>query len=95
MSKKAWKTLAAVVAGIATAMVLSLLGGCGSGKANEPFKDAPKNGRDARPAMIVEMPDGFSNLATKCIEGTKIRVTVVFHGDHTYGAVSQVQDPSC
>ena len=62
------------------------LPGC-SQKYQEPFKDAPQDGKhDSTPAKIIEMPDGFSNLASKCVGG--VRYTVAYHGDHPYGAVN-------
>lgn len=67
---------------------------CMGDKANEPFKDAPRNGSNGDPALVIYMPDGFSNLATKCVNGD--RYTVAYHGDHAYGSVNVVAaDPSC
>jgi hypothetical protein len=67
----------------------------GGDKVSEPYRDAPRNAStNSRPATVVEMPDGFSNLATKCLS-PGIRVTVVYKGDYTYGAVSTVPDPKC
>lgn len=80
------------------AVVMITAAGCGD-KNNEPWRDAPRDGTDGGPAMIVEMPDGFSNLATKCLmvhgRYIGIRVTVAYHGDNKYGAISQVADPTC
>lgn len=80
---------------LAAALAAVLLtAGCGLGdKANEPFQDAPRSGTDNGPAVIVNMPDGFSNVATKCVGD--VRISVVFHGNSRYGAVSQVVDPAC
>lgn len=82
--------LAAVLA--AVALVAS---GCGIGKLTEPFRDAPTTGqlRD-NVATDVTMPDGMNNVATKCLS-KGIRVTVIYHGDGSYGAVSTVADPTC
>lgn len=81
-----------VVAPLAAVLVVA---GCGMGgdKATEPYQDAPRSGLDNSPALIGTMPDGFSNFATKCIGD--VRVTVVYHGDSSYGAVSTVVDPQC
>lgn len=69
--------------------------GCGSDKSQEPFKDAPRSGQNNDdPAEVINMPDGFSNLATKC-DGHGHRVYVVYHGDHTYGSVTAINDPRC
>lgn len=83
------KPLAVTAALVTAGLVLT---SC-SVKSQEPFKDAPKDGRDNRPAKIIEMPDGFSNLATKCVDG--VRYTVAYHGDNKYGAISTVIDPAC
>ena len=64
-------------------------------KASEPYQDAPRTSTvNKAPAEVIEMPDGFSNLATKCDHGN--RVYVVFHNNSAYGSVSVVpNDPSC
>jgi hypothetical protein len=64
-------------------------------KAAEPFKDAKRTGTtNNEPADVVTMPDGFSNMATKCDHGN--RVYSAFHGDAKYGAIFVVpNDPSC
>lgn len=68
-----------------------VLTGC---KANEPFKDAPTGARNNAPADTISMPDGFSNVATKCDHGN--RVYVIFKSDGSYGSVAVVpDDPSC
>jgi hypothetical protein len=84
-----------VVAGIAVIIVVLLfLTSCGADKAQEPFKDAPRGQTNDDPADVIEMPDGFSNLAAKC-DGTN-RVYVAFHGDSKYGAVAvSPNDPAC
>ena len=81
-----------VMAGVAIVLLLVVLSSCA--KANEPFKDAPTSGRNDSPAQIIEMPDGFSNLAGKC-DGQNY-VYVVFHGDNKYGSIAVVpNDPRC
>jgi hypothetical protein len=81
---------------IAALAVISLvfLAGCGS-KAVEPFKDAPGSSVvNQAPADKVLMPDGFSNVTTKCDHGN--RIYVAFHGDSAYAAIAVVpQDPTC
>lgn len=64
-------------------------------KANEPFSDAPRTGIVNRePADVIEMPDGFSNLATKCDHGN--RIYVAYHGNSSYATVGVVaKDPTC
>ena len=77
---------------VALGVVALVAGTAGCSKFTEPFKDAPTSGHDNAPALVIEMPDGFSNMATKCING--IRYTVVYHGDSTYGAVSVTPGPN-
>ncbi len=77
----------------ALALAAVTLTACGSDKASEPFKDAPRASTNRDAATVIEMPDGFSNLATKCVDG--VRYTVVFKNDEKYGSVSTVLDPSC
>jgi hypothetical protein len=80
-------------AALALAVVVGSATAC-SAKGREPFKDAPVQGKhDRTPARIIEMPDGFSNLATKCVDG--MRYTVAYHGDHAYGAITVSADPAC
>ena len=72
-----------------------LVAGCGIGKATEPFRDAPTTGTvQNNRATDVTMPDGMNNVATKCLS-RGIRVTVIYHGNGSYGAVSTVADPHC
>jgi hypothetical protein len=79
---------------IAAVAVAGLAVGCGA-KATEPFHDSPRSQHvNTAPADLIEMPDGFNNLATKCDHHNRIYVT--FHGDGSYGAVTVVKDdPSC
>ncbi len=82
---------------LAAAGVLALaLAGCDWGdKVAEPYQDAKRSGNtNSTPADVIEMPDGFSNLAAKC-DGPN-RVYVAFHGDSAYGAMAVVpNDPRC
>jgi len=73
---------------IAAVMVLALTG-C-MGKTNEPFKDADQGSRNNDPADTITMPDGFSNVATKCDHGN--RIYVLFKGDKSYGSIAVVPD---
>jgi hypothetical protein len=83
--------LAAVVIAAGT-----LLAGCDwSDKVTEPFKDAPRSGvTNDNAADLITMPDGFSNLSTKCGPGG-MRYTVAYHGDSLYASINVVPDPSC
>lgn len=83
---KARLAVAAAVAGTLT------LTGCS--KIVEPFNDAPIERKDDSPAVVLSMPDGFSNIAVKC-EGPN-RVYTIYHGDSPYGAIAVApNDPRC
>jgi hypothetical protein len=76
-------------AGLITLVLVLSAGGCD--KYTEPYKDAPRSGADnGAPADIVRMPDGFSNIATKCDHGN--RVYVAYHGNNTYASIFVVKD---
>lgn len=85
------------IAAAAVTVVISLAAsGCslGGDKANEPFKDAPRDTTNSGPADVITMPDGFSNVAAKC-DGPN-RIYVVFHGNSTYGSIAvSPNDPRC
>lgn len=88
------RRLAALGAGVVVG--LSVLAGCAGlgGKATEPFQDAPVSGHNDGAATIVNMPDGFNNVAAKC-EGPN-RVYATYHKDAPYGAIAVVpNDPRC
>jgi len=73
---------------------MASLAGCSWDKSTEPFQDAPRNGTNNGPAMVVTMPDGFNNVATKCDHGN--RVYTIYHGNDPYGSVAVVPfDPTC
>jgi hypothetical protein len=84
---------------VAVAAVLAMAGiavaatGC-SQKTKEIGRDAPVASHDDKPARIINMPDGFSNISAKC-DGPNM-VYVVFHADSPYGSVAVVpNDPRC
>lgn len=66
---------------------------CGD-KQQEPFKDAPISEHQNEPAKVIEMPDGFSNLATVC-GAPGIRVFAGYHGDDNRMSIAAVPDPNC
>lgn len=76
------------------AAVTLLLASCGA-KAMEPYKDAPTSSdRNSGEATVIEMPDGFSNLATKCDNGN--RIYVAYKGDLNRAAIAVVgKDKTC
>ncbi len=71
------------------------LGTACSEKDLEPFKDGPTSGqRNREKSDIIEMPDGFSNAATKCDHGN--RLYVAYKGDANRAAIAVVpNDPTC
>jgi len=82
---------------LAVAVVTAVLGfglATGCAKANEPFQDAERGSTNDSPADVGQMPDGFSNYATKCDHGN--RVYIIFKSDAAYGSIAVVpQDPTC
>lgn len=85
------KRVALIVAAVVATLSMS---GCSWEKTTEPFKDAPVSGHNSDPAEVVEMPDGFNNVATKC-DGPN-RVYTIYHADSGYGSVAVVaNDPRC
>jgi hypothetical protein len=85
--------LALFMLGLAALLVILLPTAC-SGKQLEQYNDAPVGVQNTGPADVINMPDGFSNVATKCDHGN--RVYVIFHNDKPYGSVAVVaKDPTC
>lgn len=91
MKKYPW--IVAAVASLSIAAVIGTSAAC-SGKAVEPFNDAPVGTQNKAPADGINFPDGFSNVSTKCDHGN--RVYVAFHGDGAYAAIAVVPaDATC
>lgn len=90
--KQKVRGLIAASIGITVAITLGA-GACD--KVQEPFKDAQRtNVTNGAPADTITMPDGFSNVATKCDHGN--RVYTAYHGDLAYASIYVVpQDPTC
>jgi hypothetical protein len=88
MNRKRITIFTAVAA--AAALTIS---GCSFDKMTEPFQDAPRTGQvNNSAAQVITMPDGFSNLASKC-DGPN-RVYVAYHGDRPYASLFVVaNDP--
>ncbi|WP_063728932.1 hypothetical protein [Streptomyces sp. RTd22] len=84
------------VIALAAVLLGTALTACDPGeKYTEPWRDAPRSGTDNSSALVFTMPDGFGNGATKCLAGTGVRVTTLYHQDGPYGSVSTVLDPAC
>jgi hypothetical protein len=81
--------LAAVALVAAGALALA-----GCSKATEVFNDAPINSKNDLPADVYSMPDGFSNVASKC-DGKGHRIFVAYHGDSAYAAIAVIDDATC
>lgn len=63
-------------------------------KVTEPFQDAPISHHQSDPAEVLDMPDGFSNMAAKC-DGPNM-VYSAFHGDANRTSIAVVpNDPRC
>lgn len=61
------------------------------GCSEESQRDSPRDDiTDNSIAKIIRMPDGYPNIATKCIPGTDIRVATAGHR-----SISMVQDKTC
>lgn len=88
------RTRRIAASGAAAFIGITFMAGC-SNKQRQQFNDAPRTGTDnTAPAQVIAMPDGFSNVASKC-DGPN-RVYVVFHSDSAYGSVDVVpNDPRC
>lgn len=71
------------------------LTGCSFDKATQPFQDAPRTGAvNKAPADVITLPDGFTNLTSKC-DGPN-RIYVSYHGNSAYAAITAVPgDPRC
>lgn len=67
---------------------------CGANKAIEPLRDAPIGDRDDSPADVFNMPDGFSNVASKC-DSHGNRIFVAFKGDDNRAAIAVIKDSTC
>jgi len=83
------------LAALAAAALLLTTGCDWTDKVSEPFRDAPRSSTtNSDAADVIEMPNGFSNLATKCDHGN--RVYVAYHGDSPYASINVVpNDPTC
>lgn len=72
---------------------------CGAGgtfdKMNEPFQDAPIGQRINQKVDIIEMPDGYGNIATTCYKGMRYSTSTVGGGQSEARAISVTVDPTC
>lgn len=85
---------AGVLVGAAVLAAVLGLAGCGANDA-KGYGDAPVKGRHGEdsPATVYNMPDGFGNLATKCVgSGYRAYVTTNSGGPSN---IQIVKDPQC
>jgi hypothetical protein len=95
-SRKTITRFVTAVSAVGVGLVaVGVISACGMQKADEPFQDAPRGQTNSQPANVIEMPDGFSNVAHKCVGTGKLRVFVLFKGDHPYGSIAVEEDPAC
>jgi hypothetical protein len=87
-----------MVLGLGAAGVVLALTACDpTDSQSQPFNDASvdksqgKSGVQAGPAVLVNMPDGFNNIAYKCVrnpDGTWTMFSTLYHSTSAYGAVA-------
>lgn len=85
---------ARIAVGAAVLGAVLALAGCGANDA-KGYGDAPVKGRQGEdsPATVYNMPDGFGNLATKCVgSGNRAYVTTNSGGPSN---IQIVKDPQC
>lgn len=83
-----------VIAAVAAVAALSLSACDGLDKMQEQYKDAPIGPRVNEPVTIVEMPDGYANIATVCVDGMRYSSATTGSSNDTR-AISVVPDPTC
>ena len=70
-----------------------LVAGCSQfDTVGEEFQDVRVEGRNSDPAMIIEMPQGYSNVAFKCNGTTGIYVT---RNDNGRAVAAVPNDSAC
>jgi hypothetical protein len=88
------KKIFIAVAVAATALSLSACNPGSFDKMTEQFQDAPIGPRVNKPVTIIEMPDGYANVATVCDKGMRYSTTTVGTANEVR-ALSVVADPTC
>lgn len=91
LKSKLYLTIPALIVGLS-------LSACGS-DTHEDAEPTNSSKIDRTPATVISMPDGFRNVATKCVPNTGMRIFVTSRGKGTSqslpSSVSAVEDPSC
>ncbi len=82
----------ALVAGV-TLVAAGWMSGC-TGRDLERFRDAPVDRRDDTGAVLVNMPDGYGNVALKCVDldGNWVIVSSTFTAEGNAGRGVSVTD---
>lgn len=75
---------------VAVAVLATAMAGCSNYKTHKGIKDAPHDKGDNKIAHIVNMPDGYANIARKCDGPNGIYVTT-----REAPPVVVVNDPNC
>jgi hypothetical protein len=91
-----WLTAAVTLALVFSATACSNNDDDSKGMGDAPVATAStgKKGGDDSPATITNMPDGYINLATKCVAGAPPwRAIVGTHTDYASSPLGLVQDP--
>ena len=88
----------AAVAGVALLGLALSLSACDpTDSSSQPFNDSPVDKSQGRggiqdgPGVIVNMPDGFSNIAYKCVrspDGSWTMFSTIYHKGLSYGALT-------
>jgi hypothetical protein len=90
------RTRKIVIASFLAVSALFTLNACGSSNSSftEFMQDADVSSRNTAPADVINFPDGFPNVSTKCDNGNRIYVT---RGNPDGGRDIAVvaDDPSC
>lgn len=91
---KRWLATTAVAVLALTATACNDSDEKGMGDAPVATATSGKRGGEDSPAPCTNMPDGFSNVCTKCVAGAKPwRVIITTHTDYAPSAMGLVQDP--
>ena len=89
------KIVVAVAVAVLSVGGLSACGDSGFDSFQEQFKDAPIGDRVNEKVTIIEMPDGYANIATVCVNGVRYSSATVGGTDSQARAIQVTVDPSC
>ena len=96
MKKFLDRPMAIVVGCLLTVNVALVLTSCGAdSRLTEGLQDADVGTRNTAPADLINMPDGFANVATKCDNGNRIYVVRDASSNPRVGIWGVAGDPTC